>query len=118
MNLDTTNKIKFGIWGIVFGAAVVMIVGFAWGGWETADAAEQIAAQAVLDSQAEICVAQFKSQSNYSTSLADFEKLDDWKKSDFIQKGGWAKMPGQEKAASNVCQSCANRISRLINAKK
>ena len=117
MNLDTTNKIKFGIWGVIVGSAVVMVVGFAWGGWETAGSTEKIAAQAVVDSKTAICVAQFKGQPNYSASLTDFGKLEDWKKGEFIKKGGWAKMPGQTEADYNVCQSCAEKVKLLIKEK-
>jgi dienelactone hydrolase len=94
-----------------------MIVGFSWGGWTTASTTDKIAAQAVLDSQAAICVAQFKNQANYAESLSEFEKVDDYKKDEYIQKGGWDKMPGQEKADSNVCQPCANGVRLLIKKK-
>ena len=94
-----------------------MIVGFAWGGWTTAGTTEKIASKAVVDSEAAICIAQFKNQANYEESLSEFEKVDDWKKDDYIQEGGWDKMPGQEKANPNVCQPCADGIKLLIKTK-
>jgi hypothetical protein len=28
----TAAKVKYGIWGLIIGAVIAMIVGFAWGG--------------------------------------------------------------------------------------
>jgi len=117
MKMETSGKIKYGIWGLIVGSVVVMIVGFGWGGWTTSGTTEKIAARAVLDNRTSICVAQFKNQANYAASLAEFEQIDDWKKDEYIQKGGWAIMPGQEKADPNVCQPCANGVKLLIKAK-
>ena len=52
----------------------------------------------VLASQAAICVAQFMKDPNHEAKLKEFEGMDSWKRSEFIEKGGWGKMPGQEKA--------------------
>jgi hypothetical protein len=35
MKPETAGKIKFGVWGIIVGAVIAMIIGFAWGGWTT-----------------------------------------------------------------------------------
>lgn len=117
MKMETSGKIKYGIWGLIVGPVVVMIVGFGWGGWTIASTTEKIAAQAVIDNQAAICIAQFKNQANYEEKLAEFGKVDDWKKDDYIHEGGWDKMPGQEKADSNVCQPCADGVKLLIKTK-
>ena len=29
----TTAKVKYGVWGLICGAIIAMIIGFAWGGW-------------------------------------------------------------------------------------
>ena len=117
MKMETSGKIKYGIWGLVVGAVVVMFVGFAFGGWTTEGTTNKIAAKAVIDSQAAICVAQFKNQANYAEKLIEFGNVDDWKKDEYIQKGGWDIMPGQEKADSNVCQPCADGVKLLIKTK-
>jgi hypothetical protein len=46
--------------------------------------------------------------------LKELEKIDYWKRSEFIEKGGWDKMPGQEKAGSQVSQACAKGLEVLI----
>ena len=35
MKPETTAKIKYGVWGLICGAVIAMIIGFAWGGWTT-----------------------------------------------------------------------------------
>ena len=35
MKPETAAKVKYGIWGLICGAIIAMIIGFAWGGWTT-----------------------------------------------------------------------------------
>ena len=114
MKPETGGKIKYGVWGIVCGAVIAMIIGFAWGGWKTAGTSRDISDEAVLASQAAICVAQFMKEPNHEEKLKEFEKASSWERSKFIEKGGWDKMPGQEKAAYAVSRACADGIELLI----
>ena len=82
----TAAKIKYGIWGLIVGAIIAMIVGFMWGGWTTMGTAQTMSDEAVLASQAAICVAQFMKQPNHEEQLKAF--MDSWDKSEFIEKGG------------------------------
>ncbi len=109
----TSAKVKYGIWGLIFGAVIVMILGFAWGGWTTHGTAQAMTTDAVLASQAAICVAQFMKQENSGEKIKEFESYMSWKKAEFIEKGGWDKMPGQEKADSTVARACADGIALL-----
>ncbi|MBP1713530.1 MAG: hypothetical protein H6Q42_1733 [Deltaproteobacteria bacterium] len=108
------GKATFGIWGLVIGAIIIVTIGFAWGGWTTQSSAQKMTDEAVLASQAAICVAQFVKQPNHEVRLKELEKIDYWKRSEFIEKGGWDKMPGQEKAGSQVSQACAKGLEVLI----
>jgi hypothetical protein len=114
MKPETEGKIKYGVWGLVCGAVIVMIIGFAWGGWTTSGTTKTMTQEAVLASQAAICVAQFIKDSNYEEKLKEIEKLDSWKRAEFIEKGGWDKMPGQEKADYAVSRACADGLEFLI----
>ena len=114
MKPETTGKVKFGVWGLIIGAVIVMIIGFWWGGWMTGGTAQKMTDEAVLASQAAICVAQFMKQANHEEKLKELEKVESWKRSEFIEKGGWDKMPGQEKAGSYVAQACAKGLEVLI----
>ena len=114
MKPETEGKVKFGGWGLVVGAAIAMIIGFAWGGWTTAGTTKTMTAEAVLASQAEICVAQFAQDPNYEVKLKEVGELDSWKRSEFLEKGGWDKMPGQKKADYAVSRACADGIILLV----
>ena len=67
-----------------------------------------------MASQAAICVAQFMTQPNHEEKLKELEEVSSYQRSDFIEKGGWDIMPGQEKAAYGVSRSCADGLDLLI----
>ena len=113
MTQERQAKIKYGIWGLIGGAVIAMIVGFGWGGWTTASSAQAMTDKAVVASQAAICVAQFVNQPNHQKRLEEFSESSTWTRADFIEKGGWDRMPGQEKASSGVAQACAEGLARL-----
>ncbi|MCG6912071.1 MAG: hypothetical protein LJE94_18410 [Deltaproteobacteria bacterium] len=114
MKTETAGKLKHGGWGLIVGAVVVMIIGFTWGGWTTAGTTKTMTQEAVLASQAAICVAQFMKQPNHEEKLKELAELDSWKRAKFIEKGGWDKMPGQKKADYDVSQACADGLEILI----
>ena len=38
----TTAKVKYGVWGLICGAIIAMIIGFAWGGWTTSWSSREV----------------------------------------------------------------------------
>ena len=114
MKPETTEKIKYGVWGLIVGAVIAMIIGFAWGGWKTSGTTKTMTEDAVLASQAAICVAQFMKQPNYEEKLKELGEVDSWKRAEFIEKGGWDKMPGQKEADYAVKRACADGLELLI----
>lgn len=115
MKPETAAKIKYGSWGLIVGAIVAMIIGFGWGGWTTASTSQQKTEDAVLASQAAICVAQFMKTPGHADKLKEFESIDYWKRDDFIEKGGWHLLPGQEEAVNGVAQACTDGLTLLIS---
>ena len=114
MKPETAGKVKFGVYGLICGAIIAMIIGFAWGGWTTRGTTQKTTEEAVLASQAAICVAQFMKEPNHEEKLKELGELDFWKRAELIEKGGWDKMPGQEKAGYSVSQACATGLEVLI----
>jgi hypothetical protein len=114
MKPETSGKVKFGVWGLICGAIITMVIGFAWGGWTTRGTTEKMADEAVLASQAAICVAQFMKEPNHEEKLKDLGAMDSWKRAEFIEKGGWDKMPGQKEADRSVAQACAKGLEVLM----
>ncbi|MGH7334879.1 MAG: hypothetical protein ACREKS_19480 [Candidatus Rokuibacteriota bacterium] len=113
MKPERAAKVKYGAWGLVCGAVIAMIIGFGWGGWTTAGTTQTKTTEAVVASQAAICVAQFMKQPNPDEKLKTLAEVSTWQRAEAIEKGGWDKMPGQDKAASGVARACADGLELL-----
>ena len=111
MKAEMEGKIKYGVWGLICGAVIAMIIGFAWGGWTTSSTSQTKSDAAVLASQAAICVAQFMKD---PSKLKELEGIESYKRSEFIEKGGWDKMPGQKEASNGVSRACVDGLEVLI----
>ena len=114
MKPETEGKIKYGVWGLIVGAVIAMIIGFAWGGWTTSGTTKTMSEEAVLASQAAICVAQFMKEPNHKEKLKELKELGSYQRGDLIEKGGWDIMPGQEKAGYLVARACADGLELLF----
>jgi hypothetical protein len=113
---------KPALWGAVFGAAALAILGFTWGGWMTASSAatqaSERASAAVVTALAPICADNFRRDQDATSRLADLKKVSSWEQGSFIEKGGWAKMPGIETADSTVTRACAALVLSDVVAEK
>ena len=114
MTNQRSTQLKFGGWGLALGAVAAMIIGFSWGGWVTASTADKMSGEAVLASRSAICVAQFMKAPNHDAQLKAFKETDSWKRNEFVEKGGWDKMPGEETARGFVSRACADGIAVLV----
>lgn len=114
MKAETDIKVTYGFWGFASGAALAMTIGFMWGGWTTSGTTQKMSEEAVLSSRAAICIAQFMNGPNHKTRIKEFEGADSYQRAEFIEKGGWDKMPGDEKAAWGVSNACATGLEARI----
>ena len=55
--------------------------------------------EAVLASQAAICVAQFMKEPNHKEKLKELEKESSWERAKFIEKGAGIKCSGKKRLA-------------------
>jgi hypothetical protein len=95
-----------------------MIVGFNWGGWMLGGTAENVAKAraeaATVAALTPICVDQFRQAANATVNFAELSKINyAWDRGTFIEKGGWATMPGGEKADPAVAKACAESLGIL-----
>jgi len=111
----TKEMIKPFVWGIVVGAIVLLIVIFSAGWVVTNGKAEQMANQAVVDKLASICVAQFLQDPNKEERLKELKATDSWQRDSYVEKGGWATMPGEDSPDSTVAEECAKRLSERVD---
>ena len=104
-------------WGMAVGAVVLLIVIFSAGWVVTSNSAkamaQEISENAVLDRLAPISVAQFMQDPNRKERLKELKEIDSWKRGEYVQKQGWAIMPGEKESDWNVANECANRIVDL-----
>ena len=114
MSPEAHAKLSGGIWGFVGGAVVAMIIGFWWGGWTTSSTTQKMSDEAVLTSRAAICVAQFMNSPNHEKQVKEFQGTESYQRSDLIEKGGWDRMPGEEKATWGVASACAAGLEARI----
>jgi hypothetical protein len=111
MNIPIETKPA--LWGVAGGAVALAIVGFTWGGWTTGGQAETTAllreSEAVVVALAPVCVDKFKRAADASANLAELKKVDTWSQGYFVEKGGWATVPGNNSAerVSAVAKACA-----------
>lgn len=111
------EKVKPGLWGAAGGAAVLAIVGFMWGGWVTGGTAqkmaEEMAEEAVAARLAPICVEQYNQDSERDQKLEELKEESSWKRREYVEKQGWATMPGEETPDSKVAEKCADLVIQL-----
>ena len=104
-------------WGMAVGSVVLLIVIFS-AGWvvtsSTANAnAQRISTDAVVDRLAPISVAQFMQDPNRVERLKELKGLDSWNRAEYVQKQGWAIMPGEKESDYDVANECARRLMGL-----
>jgi hypothetical protein len=63
---------------------------------------------------APICVGQFRRSADAAANLTALEKTSPSAQAAFVEKGGWAVMPGSKAAESGASEACA----ALLNAVK
>jgi hypothetical protein len=114
MKPETAEKVKHGVWGLILGAVIATTIGFQWGGWSTRGTSQQMTDAALLTTRAAICVAQFIKDPNYKARLKEMKALMSWQRTEFIEKGGWDKMPGEEKGSYIVSRACADGLEVLL----
>ena len=110
-------SLKPALWGMAGGAAAIAIIGFTWGGWVTGGTAQKTAdsraSSAVVAALAPICLAQFQQKSDSVMQLAALKKVPSYEQSSFVEKAGWATMPGSTEPTAGVAKACATLIANL-----
>lgn len=115
MNIPIETKPA--IWGAVGGAVALAIAGFGWGGWVTggsADATTRLRVDdAVVSALAPVCADKFEHAAESKANRAALDKVEAWSRGDFVEKGGWAAVPGKHsnERLSAVARACATLLT-------
>jgi hypothetical protein len=75
--------------------------------------ADSTANSAVVAAIAPICVDQFQHSADAANNLTALKKINAWERATYVEKGGWAVMPGSKAVDSGVPQACAAILSSL-----
>jgi hypothetical protein len=101
--------------GAAVGVVATLAFGFGWGGWILGSTAKTLAdstaSSAVVAAIAPICADQFQRSADAANNLTALKKTDSWQQAAYVEKGGWAVMPGSKAADSGVSQACAAILS-------
>ncbi len=114
--------LKPGVWGVVIGSILTMIVGFSWGGWTTSSTALQVtmkqADAAVTAALVPICLAGEKADVARAKKLGELTAItSSWEQTEFVMKTGWATFPGQTDPNREVAEACAAGVLKTAAAK-
>jgi hypothetical protein len=97
--------------GFAAGAIATLVIGFYWGGWVTGGTAREMVQtstkSAVVAALVPICVDNFKNATAAATNIVELKKVNSWQQGEFVEKGGWATMPGTTAPDSAVARACA-----------
>ena len=112
------NSLKRILLGAAIGAVVTVVVGFHSLGWmregTAKEMAKQSAAAAVVEALAPICVDKFRHAADAEKNKVELMKASSSNQAVFIEKGGWATLPGGSSASNAaVAQACV----KLLTAK-
>jgi hypothetical protein len=103
--------------GLGIGAIVLLIVVFSTGWVVTSGSAQlkakALAATAVMNRLAPISVAQFMLDPDKEERLDELKELEASKRGEYVEKQGWATMPGEKNPDSMVAAECARRLVAL-----
>ena len=100
-------------WSCVAIAIVTMVVGFSWGGWVTGSTAQQMVLEGRRDLAASFCVQRFLAATDAAAKHDALMKEGSWHRNDFIEKGGWAKLPEIDHPISGVADLCAEKLADI-----
>jgi hypothetical protein len=103
--------------GAAAGAVITLIVGFNWGGWVTGGTAKEMVQRsttsAVVSALSPICVDKFQHSAEAAVNMVELKKVSSYQQGSFIEKGGWATLPGSDRADSAVARACGEMLSNL-----
>jgi hypothetical protein len=114
--MQVPQWVKPGIWGAFIGAVAIMIIGFNWLGWTLGSTAETFAQErvnsALVAAFTPICVEKFMTQPEATVKLTEFQKTGAWRQQEFVEKGGWATLPGSKEPNTKVAGACADQLNK------
>lgn len=100
-------------WSCVSISILTMVIGFTWGGWMTGGSAQEMTQEARRNLAATFCVQRFISQPDAAAQHAKLMEISAWQRDDFVQDGGWAKLPTLDRPLGGIAALCADKLATV-----
>ena len=108
--MNTPAWLKPGIYGALFGAVAVGVVGFSWGGWVTGGAANDMAMSMarndVVAAMVPVCLDIARTDSERMAKLTTIREAATYKRAEAVMETGWATMPGRDAPDRDIAKAC------------
>ncbi len=106
------------VWSCIGSVVVALVVGFTWGGWVTGGTARGMAGTAGDEARGElasvICVENFMAAPDAAAQLAALKDLSgSYQQRQFVEKGGWAIMPGKDAPDRRAVDLCTRVLAAM-----
>jgi hypothetical protein len=104
------------VWACVGCIAATMVVGFTWGGWVTGGTARGMAGTAGDEARGElasvVCVENFMAAPDAAAQLVALKEISSsYQQRQFVEKGGWAVMPGKDSPDRRAVDLCTKVLA-------
>lgn len=107
-------------WLCVASVAATVAIGFGLAGWVTGGTAQKMADEAAATSRNQlasaVCAEAFLRAADSRVRLDKLKKLEWYERDDAVVKAGFAKMPGDQEASSEVAEMCASSLVERADA--
>jgi hypothetical protein len=105
------------LFGAAAGAIALLVYGVAWGGWldsGTADSAvKQQSEASSIAALVPACVAKFNADADVAVHAAALKAASSQEQGPYVEKGGWANVPGTITANSALARACADALTKV-----
>ncbi len=103
-------------WACAGSIAATLVVGFSWGGWVTGGTAQDMAAKVGDEARGQlasvVCAESFMASPDAAVQLAALKEIDSsYQQRQFVEKGGWAVMPGEDSSDRRGVDLCAKVLA-------
>jgi hypothetical protein len=107
--------LKPGIWGAVFGALAIAIIGFSQLGWTTSGTAEKLAQEradtAVVAALVPFCVAKAQQDPDKAVFAKLQAETSSYSRSDMVTKAGWATLGNDKSPNDALAHACSDKLN-------
>lgn len=113
--------LKPGLLGAFVGAIALAVIGFTQLGWVSANTAESMAIKradaAVVKALVPVCIARAQMDPETGPKLQELGMVTSkWDRRSFVEKAGWAMMPGDDIPNKDLADTCAQALKDLTPA--